>query len=605
MPDHGYDRSANTTHLYPGRITHLYQSQLYLYPNATYTLDIVLEQDPLKLFPVRDMTTADQRELWRVETGKLPRFMLPFLAQARGVWKLDASGGGPGKYAHYFSNVPKTPDDGDLYSIQAGEGWAPARGGSIYKSDYWRATRAFYATVYIYVEDDLKATVTPPTLTSPDSTIVQHRGWAQWPPLVYNDAGLAGPDFDFHRYPQEVICAYARQITNNLVAVADRNKGNRVYSGGGAGYSYRVEYTGLGKVIVNVVTVGKQSRVRFAVTQLPCKVPADYGITEGSEIEWRDDSFGAPTDHQWTVADPVGARAGNDRQQGYAYAFGGTYPAARTEFADAWGGSLQNAGDHCYTFASSASVNTAGIDVPATGLGGTPQYGVLGYTRYHFSTSAGGSDWVAAVSSPLLIGADKQGWDDDLAIASGLDPLGHTYQTEASIHSGEADATSHPHFDRYRDLALSRRDYCRPYMPAKIKATVTLTRSGPDVGDVITSYVYTDLPVEQGPLRQVSLDEWVPYRHADMDTYTDMGLTRTYDEREGVDLYASWTIGAGQKTFECMANVDGLHIADVTSEVSTLGPLYEDLDTYIYDYTDAETYEEYVDRKDAAGEEIP
>jgi hypothetical protein len=252
----------NVITLYKRDVVTLRPTPVHVYENTTFTLNLQIEQDPLKLFPFQEMCDENMQERLREEYNLTVDQLVPHLVQLRGVWGLLVEPTLPRNsvYRNINPDMPASPD-------------TPLSPGSAV--DRWLALRVFRTGIRIVIGDDKWIHI----LTTPGNpeVLVRHSGNYK----CESDAP--------HRAGEGM---FAHSVYNPQTFNDD---GEQELSGSGPGYDFTVSWDGY--CITNVSITSRQPiRVGLHVEQDRVNLPGGWGVNKNSTVDYYGDIFpGGPT----------------------------------------------------------------------------------------------------------------------------------------------------------------------------------------------------------------------------------------------------------------------------------------------------------------------
>lgn len=537
------------TYLYRANVQYLYPRALYLIPNRSFVLTLVVEQEPLKLFPVYEMTTESQRSWLFNEEGIQPSHVLPYIVQCRGAWlPLEMVDGGNSKYIPYFGLVP-TPDD---YG-----------GTNVHRESYFFvARRAFTPRVDIYVSGQIT-----------HSILAQHalQGLLPTSPVSWRGNLSCTADLTMNNHPHESLYGFAPSSYPGV-----NSQGYLQFNGGGGGVDWVVTYDGYGRMIVTVASDHRNIELRCSCEQVPVPIPGEFGTTAPCDVtDWREfDEDGHPV-APFSIAtyhNPVAFHWGGGDPDLAAH-YGVATNAANGRVTQQYKASTE------YTASSSESTNNTFLDWDSIGPASYANLHTYRRQKYHETqTDDDGTDhgFFYNVASPLLVGVEKPGGPFTLGIYTGTADESEGDTNAALIASLEA-------------AAMGRIEYNRPLQGPRIKITAHQIIKTPD--DTIQSesvkHFYANLPYHytSGMMVEHSFEAFVSDLHPNQTSWSNAGVDYEIVERDTKDGFNIGSILAGKIYFNLRADNAGFELRQIEGADST-ALIYEGPDSYIYYPTD-------------------
>lgn len=563
MPDNPTpsQRRAPTLPLIGGNVLRLYDYPLQLYPRAEFTLTVVVEQEPLKLFDTFAMTTEFQRAQLREEAGIRPESLLPYIVQMHGLFNLlDAVDDANHRYEPFYHYGKPNNNNG-----------GPSQ------PTWWYGRPAFRPVVTGYVSGIERFQVT--VLDYPLLPVVTFRG---------SPSATSQPTWNDH--PIEAVYGYSPAPAEYVPVDGSGRPGQRFYVQqilpGDGTWRGSVTIDGHGRMTVQVTSMSRDIELRFGVTQETVQLPGHWGTNTQTIVE------------DWQIApdDPgVWFRLATYKNN---IAFGGQ--SMGPDMASLYGKSLETARGlslrqyKASTMYQGGSEAVDGNHLDWTQLGNATESADLHYLKYMIfeRTDVGSSSETERfweVSSPLLVGIDKTP-QPGLPGAFCFGVTGQ-YGDIDSVPSTDPPYTNAEAKKLFSDAKARRAaGMLSVFQQPRIKITMTMeVDEGADgvIEHSTTGYAYFDLPFQWlGHVGQTVWEDVVTEPDPSVFVWDDGAAVHTITERQTEDWRARGEIRGGSCHFTVLGSRDGVFIAETPQDGDTLGPLYPGPDSYLYRYDD-------------------
>lgn len=565
----------------------LTETPIPLQENGTFTLDLRIEQDPLKVFPFQDMCVP-AAVVWIKENFNLtPDQLIPFLLQLRGLWTLAIEETIPRNSVYKNANVGKPDKPGG--SLSFGN-----------TTDRWYGTRAFRVYVRITIGDEVYVHTLQPD--NPE-VVCKHIGGTQSNKGYKVVPGPPGRPFE---------AAYARGGAGTF---EQQQEATIEESGGGPNYEFSAEWDEHCICTVHV-EAAQQIRVAVHVEQDEISAPGGWGVNRGTVVEWRDvdvdgsllctienpigftmgnnNGFSGSTDSELLAIPGLGAHAAT-RAMGWTWNGGGSI-----EDYDAFG--LGQPRDTPWQLASTYSIDSVDYDWTETGFTNLRHYLhtlAYGYTEESahevFDPTVLQRYILGYVRSPALCGAALK-HIDELGEYTGINPFASgfvRFRNEAPPAPSEdlmeriREATEAWYSQAKTRLALYETVVAPPKI--KITATYSIVGEGMEIPET-TQYFYANLPhTYRAQYQQFSFEDIYTYVEPDLYDQTKGVMEFEIPIVESDDRFSYGEIHAAVLNCEFNLDRDGftahwlgsIDDFDGDSTIPETG-FYEDADTFIW-----------------------
>lgn len=574
-------RKNNEVFLLRRNVVAVYPRPIPLEENSRFTLDLRIEQDPLKVFPFREMCVPDAL-VWIKDNFNLTQEQLiPFLMQMRGLWSLAVNETLPRNSVFKNANdgMPDRPD-------------APISFGSVL--DRWFATRAFRVHVKITIGDEAYVHVLTPG--NPE-VLCEHVGAANSTRGYKVVPGPPGTPFE---------SSYAKGADNDSQVSQ---------TGGGPNYDFTVSWDEYCIATVHIETY-QPMRVSVHVEQDEIGLPGGWGINRAEVVDW----YNANVDgvKLCTVENPIGYTMGDQSYDGDPNllsnpgSFGGLGAyAAGFLMAWTWDGAssylavgLGQPRDTPWQGDTTYSVDAIDYDWPAVGEVNTNHFIhtlAYGYTEESdhlpFDPTVHHAGLIGYIRCPALCGAALQALDENNHY-TGFNPFASGFVRAAGATGGPGGAE----FERIRAvlqkwyaaakarLAL----YETVVEPPKVKITATYSAVGAEFEIPEASrYFYANLPYSyHGQNAQYSFGDIYTYVLPNLYHQPKGAYIFDITQQESDDRFSYGTIHAAILNCDFKLDREGFEahwLPSITdfpgdSTIPETG-FYEGEDTFIYNGT--------------------